>query len=208
MSLIGKGPIASDHAGAARPGDTMDETAAKGFPRIASSRKTVLSEWATLIENRVVTSSDDAGAVYHSIATADYVSILVVTPDGRIPLVRQFRPALDRITFEFPGGLRDGEEAPAACAVRELAEEVGLEVAIAQPLARFHPDSGRLANRMWAFFASNATPIPGWRPEAGVERTMVGIDELYALAIDGSFDHGPHLAMLGIATIKGLLQHS
>jgi ADP-ribose pyrophosphatase len=184
----------------------MDDIAAKGFPRIASSRRTVLSEWSTLVENRVVTSADDVGAIYHAIATADYVSILAVTLDGRIPLVRQFRPALDRFTLEFPGGLRDGEEAPSACAVRELAEEVGLEVALAQPLALFHPDSGRLANRMWTFFANDATPIAGWRPEAGVEHMMVGIDELYALAIDGSFDHGPHLAMLGMATVKGLLR--
>ena len=37
---------------------------------------------------------------------------------------------------------------------------------------------------------------------------MVGIDELYALALDGAFDHGPHLAMLGMATIKGMLRPS
>ena len=119
--------------------------------------------------------------------------------------MRQFRPALDRFTLEFPGGLRDGEEEPAACAVRELAEEVGLKVATALPLALFHPDSGRLGNRMWTFFARDAKPIPHWKPEPGIEHLMVGIEELYGLAIDGSFDHGPHLAMLGMATMKGLL---
>jgi ADP-ribose pyrophosphatase len=183
----------------------MAEAASRRFPRISSSRRTVLSEWVTLVENRVVASADDAGAIYHSIATPDYVSILALTPDGRIPLVRQFRPALDRFTLEFPGGMRDGEEEPAACAARELAEEVGLRVAVAQPLALFHPDSGRLGNRMWTFFARDAMPIPGWRPETGVEHRVVGIEELYAMAIDGSFDHGPHLAMLGMATIRGLL---
>ena len=176
------------------------------FPRIASSRTTRLSDWVTLVENRVVASPHDEGAIYHSIDTMDYVSVLALTADLRIPLVRQFRPAVRRFTLEFPGGMRDGEEAPAACAVRELAEEVGLEVTTAQPLATFHPDSGRLGNRMWTFFASDATPIPGWRPEAGVENMMVDIDELYARALDGSFDHGPHLAMLGVATIKGLLR--
>ena len=186
----------------------MTELPAERFPHIASSRRAVLSPWATLVETRVVTAPDDAGAIYHSIETADYVSILAVTADGRIPLVRQFRPALDRFTLEFPGGMRDGDEAPDACAIRELAEETGLQVPHVQPLAQFHPDSGRLANRMWTFFARDAAPIPGWRPESGVEHMMVGIDELYALALDGTFDHGPHLAMLGMATIKGLLRRS
>jgi ADP-ribose pyrophosphatase len=184
----------------------MSKEASRRFPRIASSRTAVLSEWVTLVENRVIASADDAGATYHSIATADYVSILAATPDGRIPLVRQFRPALDRFTLEFPGGMVDGGEDPAASAVRELAEEVGLKVTLVQPLASFHPDSGRLGNRMWTFYANDALPIPGWRPETGVGHEMVDIDMLYARVFDGSFDHGPHLAMIGMAVIKGVLR--
>jgi ADP-ribose pyrophosphatase len=183
----------------------MNEAPSDRFPRIASSRTTRLSEWVTLVENRVVASAQEAGAIYHSFATADYISILVIAPDGRVPLVRQFRPALDRFTLEFPGGMRDGEEEPLACAIRELAEEAGLAVATVQPLALFHPDSGRLGNRMWTFFARDAMPIPEWRPEPGIECLMVDIDALFALALDGKFDHGPHLAMLGMATMKGLL---
>ena len=57
----------------------MAEEASKPYPRISSSRKTVLSEWVTLIENHVVASVDDAGEIYHSIATSDYVSILAMT---------------------------------------------------------------------------------------------------------------------------------
>jgi ADP-ribose pyrophosphatase len=175
------------------------------FPRIASSQSTRLSPWVTLVENRVVAAADDGGAVYHSIDTMDYVSVLAVTADGRIPVVRQFRPAVRRFTLEFPGGLRDGEEAPETCAMRELSEEVGLAVSRVQPLVTMLPDSGRLGNRMWTYFARDASPIPGWRPETGVEHRMVTIAELHALALDGTFDHAPHVAMLGMAVMRGWL---
>jgi ADP-ribose pyrophosphatase len=152
-----------------------------------------------------VTAPDDTGAVYHSIDTMDYVSVLAVTADGRIPIVRQFRPAVRRFTLEFPGGLRDGDEAPEACAIRELAEEVGLAASRVQPLAALLPDSGRLGNRMWTYFAQDAAPVPGWHPETGVEHRMVTVAELHALALDGSFDHAPHVAMLGMAVMRGWL---
>jgi ADP-ribose pyrophosphatase len=173
------------------------------FPRIASSKTMRLSPWVSLVENRVVSAPDDAGAVYHSIDTMDYVSVLAVTADGRIPIVRQFRPAVRRFTLELPGGLRDGDEAPEACAIRELAEEVGLAASQIQPLATMLPDSGRLGNRMWTFFAPGAVPVPDWHPEVEVAHRMVTIAELHALALDGSFDHAPHVAMLGVAVMRG-----
>ena len=175
------------------------------YPRIASSKSTRVSNWVSLVENRVVASPDDEGAIYHSIDTMDYVSVLAVTADRRVPLVRQFRPAVRRFTLEFPGGMRDGDEAPETSAIRELAEEVGLAVSAMELLVSFIPESGRVGNRMWSFFARDAVPIPDWRPETGVEHMMVSIEELFTRALDGSFDHGPHVAMLGMAVIKGWL---
>lgn len=46
---------------------------------------------------------------YHSLRQTDYVSVLAVTDDGRVPLVRQYRPALEKFTLELSGGLRDGD---------------------------------------------------------------------------------------------------
>ena len=52
--------------------------------------------------------------------------VLPVLPDGRIILVRQYRPALDRETLEVPAGCRDSvDEDMAICAARELEEETG-----------------------------------------------------------------------------------
>jgi ADP-ribose pyrophosphatase len=165
---------------------TSDESI---FPKIASSRETRLSNWATLIENRVVASPLDEGSIYHSIDTMDYVSVLALTADHRVPLVKQFRPAVRRFTLEFPGGMRDGDEALETSAIRELAEEAGLAISSVQSLATLMPESGRLGSRIWTFFAREAMPIAGWCPEPGVERVLVSIEDLFAFALDGSFDH-------------------
>ena len=52
--------------------------------------------------------------------------IVPVTEDGRILLVRQYRPALDRYTWELPAGCRDAVDEPTdITAKREMEEETG-----------------------------------------------------------------------------------
>jgi ADP-ribose pyrophosphatase len=135
------------------------------FPRIVSSRETRLSSWVTLVERHVVVSPGEDGTIFHSLDTVDSVSVLALTADHRVSLVRQFRPAVRRYTMEFPGGMRDGEEALETCAIREVAEEAGLAISSVQPLVTMNLEAGRLGNRMWTFFARDAMPIPGWRAE-------------------------------------------
>ena len=54
-----------------------------------------------------------------------------VLEDGRILMIRQYRPAVDRETLELPAGARDRDAAtgemedPALTAARELREETG-----------------------------------------------------------------------------------
>lgn len=53
------------------------------------------------------------------------VTVLPLTPDGRIVTVRLFRPGPDMVVTNLPGGLIDPGEEPAAAGVRELEEETG-----------------------------------------------------------------------------------
>ncbi len=53
-------------------------------------------------------------------------AVLPVLPDGRVILVHQYRPALERYTWEVPAGSRDSvDEETLICAKRELTEETG-----------------------------------------------------------------------------------
>lgn len=52
--------------------------------------------------------------------------IVPVLPDGRILMVRQYRPAMDAVILELPAGGRDSpDEDPEVTARRELLEETG-----------------------------------------------------------------------------------
>ena len=51
--------------------------------------------------------------------------IPVLRPSDRYVLVRQYRPAADRVVLEFPAGLIDAGEPPETTALRELCEETG-----------------------------------------------------------------------------------
>ncbi|CVI66540.1 ADP-ribose pyrophosphatase [Clostridiales bacterium CHKCI001] len=53
-------------------------------------------------------------------------AVLAVKKDGKILMVRQYRPAQERETLEIPAGARDYAEEPTMeCAARELEEETG-----------------------------------------------------------------------------------
>lgn len=143
--------------------------------------------------------------VYHALAQADYVAVLGLTADDRVPLVRQFRPALERYTLELPAGLLEKGQSPDDAAIRELREETGFAtVGELVKLGCLAPDSGRLENRMWCFWAAlGTTPAPSWTAESGVTPVLFSKDELRAAMMSGEFDHALHIAVIGLALTAG-----
>jgi len=64
-------------------------------------------------------------APFYQITGPDHVLVIPVTSNGDLLMVRQFRPARDAFTLEFPAGGVDGSETGDAAARRELLEETG-----------------------------------------------------------------------------------
>ncbi len=107
-------------------------------PRIIKRTETRVSPWVRLVANEVLVSSS-ASETYHSLAQADYVAIVARLPDGRLPVVRQFRPAVASETWELPSGLLEPDEGPEAAARRELLEETGTVSLSVLDLGTFFP---------------------------------------------------------------------
>ena len=65
----------------------------------------------------------------HDVAIVRHRPSVVLVPmlaDGRVLLIRQYRPATNRVMWELPAGSIDADEPLEAAAVRECAEETGL----------------------------------------------------------------------------------
>jgi ADP-ribose pyrophosphatase len=154
-------------------------------------------------ENGGSRSTDDQSETYHSIRT---FIVLALTPDGRVPLVRQYRPAVEEFTFEFPGGIIDTAEGAAGTASRELLEETGFSSKVVHQLGVAKNDAGRLGNRVHSFFIETETQIPHFKPEDGLTIHLVTIAELFEMIESGSFDAQANLGTLLLAVTHGHLK--
>jgi ADP-ribose pyrophosphatase len=181
---------------------------ADAWPRITGRRTHALSPWMTVVERDVAFAPGQPADTYYAVEQADYVSILAVTSDGQIPLVRQFRPALEQFTWELPAGMVDAGESPSEACRRELMEETGYPALQVNLLGVTAPCSGRLSNRLHAFFVEAGERKADFQPERGLEVRLVPISELNALIRLGDFVSQLHIGTLAQAALSGFLDLS
>jgi ADP-ribose pyrophosphatase len=120
--------------------------------------------------------------------------------------VRQYRPVVEAYTLELPSGHVDPGETPEAAVRRELVEETGYEARRLELLGCLKPDSGRLANRLWCYFAPDVQLAA--RPnleESGVDWIVCPRRDWQRMLNPPAFDMALHLAVLHMALVQGKL---
>jgi 8-oxo-dGTP pyrophosphatase MutT (NUDIX family) len=175
------------------------------WPRIRSRRTTAVSPWMSIIAREVEFSRGAPVEVYHAVEQADYIAIVAVTRGGKIPIVRQYRPALETFSWELPAGLVDPGEKPVDCARRELMEETGLVARAIHPLGETSPCTGRLSNRIHSFFVEAGERIALFEPEPGLRVKLVSPAEVARLIQAGTFTSQLHIGALLLAELHGFL---
>lgn len=93
----------------------------------------------------------------------DAVAIVPIDDDGRIYLVRQYRPAIRRTIFEIPAGIIDPGERPAATARRECEEEIGLRPRRLTKLCTFYSAVGFSTGSIRLFLGQGLVPARSGR---------------------------------------------
>lgn len=175
------------------------------WPKITARRTTRISPWMAIIERKVEFARGAQPQLYHAVDQDDYVAIIAALPDGRIPIVRQYRPAVESFTWELPAGLVAQGEDPAVSCRRELMEETGFTAHTVYPLGRHAPCTGRLSNRLHSFFAAIG-PVAEHKPvEPGIDLKLVTLAQLAKLIRDGEFVLQLHMGALLLAGLHGYI---
>jgi ADP-ribose pyrophosphatase len=174
-------------------------------PKILKAERTMVSPWLEIIARDVRLSAVSSVETYCAVAQPDYVAVLAITPDRRVLLVRQYRPAIERFSLELPAGMVDPNEDPLETAKRELLEETGYPTMSIELIGQGATCSSRISNTTHSFFVRTGDRAPGFVEEPGVQVSSVSTDELHRLVLSGEFGEQTHLGVLAQASARGLL---
>ncbi len=136
---------------------------------------------------------------YGVLESGGFASVVALTEEGKVVLVRQWRQPLDAFTLELPSGGVDRGEDPRGAAERELFEETGFRSAGLEHLASVHTSTGRTDELCHLFRCLAVRDEAGPRPEPTEFITVVELPLREALS---GISEG---TITDAATVLGLL---
>ncbi len=138
-------------------------------------------------EEQTVLLPDGKEAQREIVIPPDAVGILALDRSGKVYLVRQYRPAIQRVTLEIPAGILEPGENSLETAKRECEEEIGMTPRQLKPLFSFYHSVGFSTGKIEVFLALDLIPNPTTHPDSGefLEVIILPFDELYQRVLRG-----------------------
>lgn len=138
-------------------------------------------------------STESRGLIVHPGA----VVIVPILGDGRIVMIQNRRWQIGQILLELPAGTREKNEAPEACAQRELREETGYRADKFIPLNPFFAAPGVSTEIMYPYLATGLTFVgQSLALDEEIDTKLMSQEDLQTAILNGSIQDGKTLAVL------------
>jgi 8-oxo-dGTP pyrophosphatase MutT (NUDIX family) len=169
--------------------------------RILSSEYRIQTKFLRLRADRVELPGGAIVDDYFVRESRGFTIVFAITPDGRVPLVRQYKHGAAAILTELPAGMIDEGETPEQCAARELAEETGYAGGAPEHVRTLLNDPTNANGRFFVYVVRDAVPSAktSFDITEDIDVELVSVDEVRAMALDGRIDSGSQVAAALVA---------
>jgi len=134
---------------------------------------------------------DGRRASFEIVRHSGGAAVLPVMEDGRVILIRQFRPAAGGMVWEIPAGRLEGGELPETCLHRELREEVGVRAASLERLGEMLTAVGFCDEVVHLYVARGLTEVPrALEPDEYIDVVPMECEEAMAMLRRGEIPDG------------------
>ena len=122
---------------------------------------------------------------FYRVDSSDAVVALLLTENNKMILVRQFRPARNQKTLEFPAGFMEPGETPEQAILRELKEETGYVPGDLVELGSFGLSVDRNSHSIIGFVALDAKKVDTPKDEKFIQLVECNVGEFMTMAESG-----------------------
>jgi ADP-ribose pyrophosphatase len=164
-----------------------------------SSKQIIKDKWFSLRADSCQTPDGGIVDPYYVLEYPDWVSVVPVTSDNEIILVKQYRHATGQSVLEIPGGGVDPKDSgPLEAVQRELFEETGYSSRAFVELCKLNPNPASHANTMHGFLALDAVLTAAQTLDANeqIEVIKLPIHEVKTMLLKNQFSQALHTAVL------------
>ncbi len=144
---------------------------------------------------------DEREARFEIVQHPGGAAALPLLDDGRLALIRQFRPAAEDFIYEIPAGRLEPGETPAGCVGRELEEEIGYRPGRLESLGYVYSSVGFCNEKIHLFIARELEAAHiAHEPDEFIEPFIVSLQEALQLISRGELvDAKTQIAILRYA---------
>lgn len=129
---------------------------------------------------------DEREAQFEIVQHPGGAAALPVLDDGRLILIRQFRPAAQNYIYEIPAGRVEIHENPAECIARELVEEIGYQAEQIESLGYVYSTIGFCTEKIHLYLASGLQQTEtAHEPDEFIEPHVVTLEAALTMIANG-----------------------